>query len=1016
MNNDYAARDRSSGDMLVAYTPVFAVDTTITGQAGSNVNFKDQDDGSYTGRVRLVEINNAGDAILNNFGEVTVSGSRNSWRYITDLSTLSGTINSGNRLGLVVGASAGSANVRSFFSQDSGGNNNEIWFVVNEVSANTTPSLIINLPDGTETPITVGDNYSIDYDLEDTEDEVTVAFFYDTDTDPAVKTAITGPCAAAGEGVGTTCAWNTTGVSAGTYYIYGVTSDGTNPLVTAYSSGQVTINPVVNSTTAGTATALRGNSAIDVSASYTDDDNGDNTLLVEWGLNGEDFSLGSEALAHSVSPYTYQISGLTNGVSYQVRVTYQDSPDGVTGTAVQIFTDIVPVDFNPLIHSAISTGSSKWGGDWGIDGGKYGEFTCNTCHQKGSSNIKRIKEKISFPDGSPMPNGQLNSVVVFSNTKSGAADFGDDGDGRNTTASNRICEVCHSITDYHRSGTFNTPTLTHNNKSDCIDCHQHKLGFKPVGNCAACHDVNSTHPTAPKVVDVSGGTLNGQAYGSHLKATNGDDLSSVDWAEQCGQCHEMHSGSVFIKSNPAVGINYTDHGGIYLGGPSTNPMINTKTTEAEICWGCHDSNGGSTSEWNAMVNDGFTVTGGSRWNTATFELVGNSIPDRSVLSIHTANEIDTDSGGDVRSSSVANNVNWSTSVGTLRDGVDGQPSPVLEDVGAIRCSYCHDVHGTADYSGVIAAADDPDDAPYLRGSWMANPYPIERPPETGDSYAGNVFPGHTGRPFPDGFNVPRLYSDSVGSASIGGFFIDQNSGYPTRKADNTYMTVEEVGGLCTLCHGNDVDNMNYYTTENLWQGVNGHSNSTVSGNGDNAVDLFDARRGSTTYTMHFQSLPAGAASDRRWGKDRNGSMPFGGWFNGGKPDKDRTNNLPPRNTGWYGGTPGATDRNPSAEYGRWYNNAGDATAIGTNGDGNTTRAHSFSCSKCHAPHASGLPALLVTNCLDPAIATWSNDQGSTTVGPGAWGGTNTRNRYNAMGNCHRNEGTTSGWNKLAAGE
>jgi hypothetical protein len=50
------------------------------------------------------------------------------------------------------------------------------------------------------------------------------------------------------EGVNQTCNWDTTGVSPGNYYVYGITDDGFNPQVSAYSSGFVTINarPIIN--------------------------------------------------------------------------------------------------------------------------------------------------------------------------------------------------------------------------------------------------------------------------------------------------------------------------------------------------------------------------------------------------------------------------------------------------------------------------------------------------------------------------------------------------------------------------------------------------------------------------------------------------------------------------------------------------------------------------------------------------------------------------------------------------
>ena len=79
-----------------------------------------------------------------------------------------------------------------------------------------------------------------------------------------------------------------------------------------------------------------------------------------------------------------------------------------------------------------------------------------------------------------------------------------------------------------------------------------------------------------------------------MKALKTDALSgTTDWTAQCGKCHPFHSGgSVTIANNATVGINYTANGGVHLGGSST-----TGTTEAQICWNCHDNAANSVSEW-----------------------------------------------------------------------------------------------------------------------------------------------------------------------------------------------------------------------------------------------------------------------------------------------------------------------------------------------------------------------------------------------------------------------------------
>jgi hypothetical protein len=167
-------------------------------------------------------------------------------------------------------------------------------------------------------------------------------------------------------------------------------------------------------------------------------------------------------------------------------------------------------NFNPLVHSSMSTGSSKWPtaqsgkvvDGWGITGGKYGEFTCATCHSAQPSefgtNVKRIRDVMaSAPDavGGDFPGA--GQAVVFTDTNDGSAHFGDDdpdgGSDANRSGSNRICEMCHTDTSHHRYdqtidyGSGVQTSWNHNNKQDCITCHQHSSGFKADGNCDSCH-------------------------------------------------------------------------------------------------------------------------------------------------------------------------------------------------------------------------------------------------------------------------------------------------------------------------------------------------------------------------------------------------------------------------------------------------------------------------------------------------------------------------------------------------
>ena len=132
---------------------------------------------------------------------------------------------------------------------NTGGTKGYIVGVVNVTvtgGANTPPTITVNDPDGVSDTVTQGTAYNINYDLADAEEVVTAAFYYDTDNAGLDGTAISGACATAPEGTGVTCSWDTTGVTPGTYYVYGIADDGIDPAVNDYSPGQITIDPAPN--------------------------------------------------------------------------------------------------------------------------------------------------------------------------------------------------------------------------------------------------------------------------------------------------------------------------------------------------------------------------------------------------------------------------------------------------------------------------------------------------------------------------------------------------------------------------------------------------------------------------------------------------------------------------------------------------------------------------------------------------------------------------------------------------
>ena len=203
-------------------------------------------------------------------------------------------------------------------------------------------------------------------------------------------------------------------------------------------------------------------------------------------------------------------------------------------------------------------------------------------------------------------------------------------------------------------------------------------------------------------------------------------------------------------------------------------------------------------------------------------------------------------------------------------------------------------------------------------------------------------------------------------------------------------TLAETAGLCALCHGANVDSLDYYAGSKLWLAgmTNGHSNSCLGGTGANKKDLFTGSRYGCG--MGMQGCVGGVGGcDATYPQYQ--CSP--GWC----PPSGCASIV---NSGWFwgsgGGNPAGTFTS-GADYANWY---GAGTIGGADGAG--SKAHTFTCSKCHSPHATGLPALLIQNCIDPG-------NGSFSIGG--------QSGLNAVSNnCHRKSSTTDGWHILAPGQ
>jgi hypothetical protein len=423
---------------------------------------------------------------------------------------------------------------------------------------------------------------------------------------------------------------------------------------------------------------------------------------------------------------------------------------------------------------------------------------------------------------------------------------------------------------------------------------------------------------------------------------------------------------VLIPNNATVGIN-NSYGGIHLGGDQTST---TATTEAEICWACHAGLGTPISEFGINNN---ASTGGLNYNYGTLGTTAAQYNWNTATwsSAQTASPSFAYKNGRIQSTHTANPAVTDAAL----TGADFGYTETPNAAGDIRCSNCHDVHERA-----LAPGDTKAGQPYLRGTYRGNPYKEDGAPRSDSTYANTRSWG----------TVPRASTAEMG---MGGYWIDRNSTNPT-----STWSATDFAGLCFLCHGTSatIGSLDQKPSEALWIGANnGHANSVKGGTGT-GTNVYDGRGGATS-----------------------GWNPYAHWQGFTEPG-DTSYGFRVGGYGWRL-TP-------------YLNNGSTACPLRYNSDewvvdetGATTEAnfHAFSCSKCHNPHASRLPKLMITNCLDTKHNTWDNGYQLARASATATANSNRSiSNWSSAQNCHRRGGVDpddaradqagngAGWNKV----
>lgn len=105
---------------------------------------------------------------------------------------------------------------------------------------NQAPTISISEPNGTNDTFVSGGLVRPTITLNDADNVVTAALYYDTNNSGYNGVPLSGECSIVPEGTNVSCDWQAS-ITPGTYYIYGEASDGVNTVARAYSPGAFTI-------------------------------------------------------------------------------------------------------------------------------------------------------------------------------------------------------------------------------------------------------------------------------------------------------------------------------------------------------------------------------------------------------------------------------------------------------------------------------------------------------------------------------------------------------------------------------------------------------------------------------------------------------------------------------------------------------------------------------------------------------------------------------------------------------
>lgn len=621
---------------------------------------------------------------------------------------------------------------------------------------------------------------------------------------------------------------------------------------------------------------------------------------------------------------------------------------------------------------AANNGHNLEASNWPVAMGAYGSGgDCLSCHSTTSTNIPS------------------NPVTQFTGTTYHHI--------ANPTAAD--CAVCHDSANQKMDSSNPNVLSLRNADTGATILYDQSNPASYRGNlvtfCLACHDGNGALAEATPMTPFSNGLTppdisqfwQGTTYNSHnypasatvntvpvlTKARSAHGFPDTNQLKQDSQATYTNANPVScLDCHPAHGSNtaspkLTNHTG--GAGPDGidfgtvgGVMVKDTYSEPGTCWGCHDTAG---------VKDYFgdSTVAGSHWTGTQKSAFGYK--QRTYQSEHE---------------------------------VDGTAT-------GIKCSICHNPHG-----GEVASQYY---TPLLRGSWMTSPYLEDRtcslsgtalPTVYYSSSSGYTTTNHQGPrvEVTKAYNLPSEYGNGYGASGgngHNGWFIDDNTFGTSGSGMGGSVTVGHIsetasqfGGLCANCHAGTPDT----------GGTVASMQTYLAGNAAGG-NLLAQGLGMTNWGAAIHNTVKGWAATGPTSDQVNATN------NPNMHQFQSSNSSSPRfirDSGWY---------SPRTNY-DW----GADPSQGNQMASAATAYHQFPCAKCHTPHASSLPRLMITNCIDVGNtngqrkahgtdAAWSYPSWPTDAA--GWGGSAPVANVNDLGmHCHNKRATNTngggGWNKV----